>query len=704
MNNRYVKILLLGMGLLFLCMPATANRRMRRVGTLYLQQYNDSNKVLKYPIAAKDTDEVEDNPFLIEGIKKREPVDSAKLKGQENPKRYILDKRYIAQSDSTQKWYRNLFIEAGAGAELMIPPAKDYHFDALTQIHFGLGIQLNKYNSLRVQVHGSLGYQKEYDRQFGKYGARLEHLFDWTSYFGGYRPERLLGISSILGVGFQRSRLNRTGRQGNSGEIHGGVQLQFYTGPHGMINLEPYMGLATDKMDLSENRNWRKYDAFYGVNLNYVYYFSNHLTRAARMRLTGADTLLVSWQAPWFVEFSAGANLFEGSELPTSETLGHNVTLSVGKWFSPVIGLRGSASLRTMTWRKEMTEVPPITYVTRYNTQYYSGRLEALFNPLGFLKSFRWDAPVGAYLCGGGEYGWFMKEQSGKTLHCRSEAYTAGLHLWCRLAEGLNLFVEPRFIHNVYKIPYHNVNWNQRFSDNTYGVNVGLTATSFAKRYRNMIPKDSVNINHWQFGLGGGVNLRQVPTSIEGDRDFPLNAHAFAEYRFNPVSGVRLGFDIMSHPVSSMSAYIDYNMQLSNLGYAPVYRNGQWNHNYRMGFLSLGYAIDLSTAMAGYQPKKLFGMEAFAGPALVFLFGEGGILDGKEMLLAGHEVRLTQKIDGKMGFAVNAGVKLSALITKNWAITLTPQLYYAPNLKLQALPLTYRSFFESLDLGVQYGF
>ena len=651
--------------------------------------------------------EEEDNPFKI--IFERDKNDTItnlpKSRGERDYGSYKLDKRYIADGDSTLKWYRNLSVVIGAGMEQMIPPSKDYHFDALTQARLGLGIQLNKYNSMRVLARASMGYQKKYDRQFAMAGLQLDYLFDWTSYFDGYKADRLFGISSVLGAGFQRSGLNMSGRRGNSAEIHGGVQLQFYTGPHGMLNIEPYVGCATDKMDLSESRNWRKYDAFYGINLNYVYYFSNHLSRAARMRLTGkTDSILVSWQAPWFFELSGGPNLFDGTDLPIGETLGHNVTASVGKWFSPVIGLRASALLRTMTWRKETKEVPPITYVTQYNTQYYGGRMEALFNPFGFLKNFSWDAPFGAYLFVGGEYGFFMKEQSVKTLHCHSEAYTAGIHLSARLSDGLSVFVEPRLMHNVYKIPYTNVQWNKRFSDNSYGLNVGLTATTVAPRFRQKLPKDSIQFHHLQFGIGGGINLRQEGTVIEGDRAFPLNAHAFAEYYFSSVSGVRLGFDFMVHPRSTMSSFTDYNMEVPEAGYAPVKRSGQWNHSYRIGFLSLDYAMDLGRALAGYKPHQRFSLEGFMGPALVFLFGEGGTLDGKELLLSGHEARLMEKIDGKMSFAINAGLKLSAHLTNHWSLTLTPQLNYVPNMRVQDMPLTYRSFFETLDVGVQYGF
>lgn len=639
-----------------------------------------------------------------------------------NGKKYILDRRYRPENDSSLKWYRNLFLQAGVGIEQMVPPKGNYHFDALTQAHGALGIQLNSYHSLRGVLHASLGYQKEYDRMFAKIGGRIDHLFDWTSYFEGYRPDRLFGISSIIGVGAQYAGLNQMRRRGKSFESHVGMQLHFYTGPHGIINLEPYIGVGTDNFDLSRNQNWRRYDVFYGIGLNYVYYFSNHLSRAARMRLLEkgkglgrtirdsqrnalTDSVLLSWQAPWIVEYSAGANVTDATDLAMGETLGHNVTFSVGKWFSPVIGLKASLHSRTLKWRKENSMSGDVQYETDYMTQYNSGRVEGMFNPLGFSRKFSWDSPFGGYLVVGGEFGWFIKEQSEKSLHCRSEAYTAGLHLWARLSEGLHVFVEPRFVHNVYKIPYTNVQWNKRFSDNTLGVNLGLTAVSvppkFRKRHESMSDE---YFHHLTVGIGGGANMIQSIKRLKGFSSFPWNAHAFASYNIDYVSGVRLAFEFFSRPVSDMSSYNDYNMQLPSEGYAPVMRNGQWNHNYRMGVLSLGYNVDLANAFAGRQIDPLFRLEGFLGPAIMFIFGEGGTLDKKEPLREGHDVRLLEKVDGKTYFAVNVGSKLSARLTSRLRLTLTPQVNFVPNLKMSSLNMTRLKLFEHLDLGVQYSF
>ncbi len=67
--------------------------------------------------------EVEDNPFLTDDDKKtREPVDSAKIKGFEDYAKYIMDIRDRGINEDNHKhWFDNLYLQAGAGAEQIIP-------------------------------------------------------------------------------------------------------------------------------------------------------------------------------------------------------------------------------------------------------------------------------------------------------------------------------------------------------------------------------------------------------------------------------------------------------------------------------------------------------------------------------------------------------------------------------------------------------
>ncbi len=670
----------------------------------------------------KDTAEVEDNPFLV-GKKKRidPPIDSVRLRGEQNPDTFILDRRYRAYGDTlTSKWYQNLFVQIGAGGEQMISTAKNYSFDPLTTFHLGAGIQIGKYNTLRLTGNVAKGYQKDYNRVFMRYGGRLEHFFDLSTYFNGYSSDRLLGVQTMIGVGGQMATLDmKEKRKGTAYEAHAGLQFHFYTGPRGSLNVEPYLGIATDDYDLSEQQNWRKLDTFYGVNLNYVYYFSNHLTRQARMnrlrsrnkrnRVIG-DTLrtwkLHSWQAPWFIEFSAGPFKANAPELSAGESIGHEEVLTLGKWFSPVIGFRVSGVARSAMWKKVYTYTTTATYEQALYTHSYAGSIEAMFNPFGFNKNYNWNQWIGAYIVGGLEYGKFLKYQKGETLSCNSEAYLAGLHLWLRLTEGLHFFIEPQFIHNVYHIPYRNVEWNQRYSDNSYGLKIGLTAIGEGPSFRNKRKEadDDGRLLRYSAGLSGGYNLIHVTDQYMGDKHTNFNFGAFFQYHFNRVSAVRAGLEYMVHSRSDYTTFYDQVASTTSSDVYTTKRQGQWNHSYPMALLSLDYSMNMTNLMRGYRPGRFFELELFMGPAMVWSFKENGELSSKEMLREGHTAVLPKTSRRTFNPAAHGGVMLLANINKQWGITLTPQLYLVPEFNIHAIHTTRISVLETLDLGVQYKF
>ena len=678
--------------------------------------------------------EVEDNPFLTNKDSiKRPPVDSAAKKGFKDYKTFVMDKRDRGiNEDPSRHWYDNLFVQLGAGVEQMVPYAKGHGYNPMTTAHGALGVQLGRFTSVRLTAHAGLSYEKYTNRMFARIGGKVDHLFDISSFINGYQTTRLLSVSSVLGVGYQYGRMSNIGLSGNAAEAHGGLQLRLYTGPHGYLNIEPYIGIGTDDIDLNQTYNWRRFDVFYGANINYVYYFTNHLSRQARkakiddynqlFRLlsdsTGRvptiggesianwyhkkDSTLQSWQTPWIFEYAFGVNFTNTNKLNLMETMGNSAHLAIGKWFSPVIGMRLTASSRTAVWRHDLHFSNNVEYKIYQNQQYFSGGVEAMFNPLGGLKKFSWNGPYGIYLLAGGEYGWMKKDDAYKTLHCRSEAYTAGLHLWYRLSDGVQLFLEPRFTHNVYRIPYRNASRNERYSDNSYGLRAGITIQTLDRRYRSSHSNDSA-YRHFTVGIGGGTNIVQNLSKLKSnDSGLPYNLQAFASYHIGKVSGIRASFELLSLRASEDTEFIDFNMEADELGYAPYKRNGVWNHNYIMGIISLAYDMNLSNAIGGFNPNRRFDVNAFLGPSIAITFGDKGTLDNKMTLRDGHEARLEEKIDGKTFYGISGGATLTYKATSRLGITLTPQIHLFPLADLPGLTGARPRFFETFDLGVSY--
>jgi hypothetical protein len=674
---------------------------------------------------SKDSMEVEDNPFAKEAVK-RKTHDTVSVK-KVDPIVYVMDRRHLHQGDDTLRhWYDNVFFQVGMGLDKIVMQREEFHQS--TTVNVAMGVQLNKYHSLRGTLEGAFGYRKAHTNLLVRGEAKLDHLFDLTSYFDGYRPNRLLSVSSVLGGGLMYSVYNPRG--GNSikakqfaPEAHLGAQLRFYTGPHGYLTVEPYVGLGPDYMNI--NTSWRKFDIFYGANINYVYYFTNHLSRAARMRLlsemderqkldfttvdkNGRDTLLQSWATPWFFEVAAGpvAQVHDYMGVKNNlKHMGHNISLSVGKWFSPVIGMRASLSERSAIYRvRTYKRAPGVRYQEEYANHYLSARLDGLFNPFGFSKNFDWNAPYGAYVMMGFELGSmrFNYEGTNKYLRTYSQAYSLGAHGWLKISDGLQFFVEPRIMGHVFTVPYKNVPWKQYNTRRVFMVNFGITATGLSPKYRKA--EDIwLDDSRWTVGLGLGTNLVQHYTKMIDNESFPYNFNGFAQYHFDKVSSLRLGFEYLSHSASDITSYYDIDASTET----TTTRSGIWNHTYYFGFASVDYGVNLTNWLFGYHYDRKFDIEAFAGPGLCFFFGQTADLSSKETLRAGHDASLIRGVDNGCYLAANGGVKVSYQLNEKLGLYVSPQLQWVPGIKIRdvaAISMTQTRLFETLDLGVQYKF
>ena len=671
---------------------------------------------------------------------------------------YIMEKRYRSNGEVfTRKWDDHLFLQVGLGVEQMVPPGKGYSFNTLSAVNIGIGKQFNKFNSFRLSLKGAWGYQQSKDRLFTKYGLQLDHLFSLSSYFSGFRPSRLMDVSTIFGLGVHYSKLSfknilyeeetrkrieefeEMGEQeeadrlrlnmpkdksGISFEGHIGAQFRFFTGPQGYINLEPYIGLATDKMDLSENQNWRKIDVFYGVNLSYIYYIHNNLSpqerlrfvknRREQQRLLSDSTTLQEWQQPWIFEYSNGINFLTGTQLGTGETMGHDFSISVGKWFSPVIGLRLTGSVRQMTWNKgyvpvDAEDADSKSYITNLHNIYKGVRLEAMLNPFGFFKNFSWSNKFGAYIVGGVEYGWVDKYQT-ERLSTRSEAYTGGIHLWYQLSDGLHFYVEPRFMHYVYKIPYTNVDWNKLYSDNSFSVSFGIQVATRSARFRDVIDEGNGDGRPHKLvvGVGGGFNLIHTKTSYADGNSLSYNGKGFIEYHPHKIHGLRASFDFVSMPRSGVENYYDYNMDeevTPDPSKTQVLRRGLWKHNYRLGLASLGNMINLSNALCGFNPNRSVDFSAFLGPTAVIPMGDKAEPSPDEPILANHKVELEEPFqNGGIKFGAHLGVKVQIKASKRLGLFVEPTLYLLNGINMPCVDFLSVKYMQTLNVGIQYGF
>lgn len=613
---------------------------------------------------------------------------------------YILENRYHNYGDKfTKRWDDHLYLEFGAGVHSDIHKGRG-DLSPLTMALLGVGKQFNRYHSLRLKFGLGYGFFEGSRKNFARATANVDWLYSITTYMCGYSPSRLLDVSTVFGGGMRFNYIPHTQNPHSGYDIHGGLQFKFFSGPQGYITLEPYGGVSSRRYD-------NKFGAFMGLNANFVYYLHNNLSmeeRSRYLRTYATDSVRKpqSWRTPWFAQLSSGMAFYHGRGSDTQTAPGHTTAVSVGRWFSSAIGLRASLAHSYATWQKHHSTIgeQQITY-NQYST-YTDVQLEALVNPFGFTRNYNWDRPWGMAVAVGAGIGWMRKMQE-HDLKTETTFYTGALNLWYKLSDDLHVFIEPRYTNYNYRIPYSNVpNMAHRFSDDVYGVRLGLTAYTRGTSYRQ--PKDvseeetSIPLS---VGVAGGTSLIYTTGAYSGGK-FNYNFNAFAAYHFTKIHAVRLGFEFMS-----INGYSPQNYRAVSDGVGAAYSGtAMFNHNYKRGFLSLGYLLNVTNFFSGYQGRRFFEAELFFGPSVMFALSSSHTPDASLKLRQGYSMAPRKYNDyDKALFACNGGINLKLNVLRHLAVTLTPQLHVTRfNPRFTGVDMLKIRGIETLDLGVQYDF
>ncbi len=583
----------------------------------------------------------------------------------------------------------NMYVAANFGFEQILPQVDNGGKVAMMQLTGQIGTKLDVLNGIRLGLGGGWGYHFDEGTRILRGTAKFDWLHSLSNHFNGYFTDRTLELSTVLGFGGHYSFL-----RGNSGrkfapELHAGLQFKIYTGPHGFINIEPYVGIGGPYMDRAYLKNWRGFDLFWGVTGAYEFTLTDHLTKAQRMRYLlhrlekhpGEEYDKSDyWRKPWFFEASAGLAFSAADKLSFASTIGHTTTLSAGKWISPVMGFRFSAFTR-IAQRDEMEVDEPWTFgpaTLRHNTHYMGGRVEALLNPLGFFDSFGWDEQFGLFISAGGSLGTITKYQDtfNEKYRTGSEAYTFALHGYARITNDVQLFIEPRYEHNVY------TEAKQFHAMNNMTVSMGLTMMMRSGKYRFRNEMDAIQEYTYKKELGFRIGMAAGAAMLShrykdyAGGAFEYNLQTWGDYIFNRLHGVRVNVDLMK-----TSHQEDWT--------GIVTRN--------LLFGSLDYQLNITNLCSGRLQDRKFNIEAYLGPAMMYCLS----LDTEY----GNPTD-----DKKYHFGVNGGFKLSFPLGKTGlSLYFNPQVYFInlgndDDLLGANTIAVYKKnhLFQSINIGLQY--
>ena len=644
--------------------------------------------------AANDTVDIDEEEFIAsKDVTKLSKINRAQQEGQLNAHDYIIENRFLPSGDTftSKSFWDHFYLMGGFGLQ-RIGGIEGFRLNTMENAHIGVGKNFNPLSSARfyINVENALRSQTGSIQRFYMVNGNIDYMYNLSTYFGGYNPQRPVNISAFGGIGFGLTKSSDAIKDWLAEEMKGakfsvnahfGLSFGIYGGPRSYFSIEPYVGVASDQIDNSVKRNWHKYDLYYGVRGTYSYYLRDHNSPEAwnRIRsswhyagLTDVEKLRV-WQNPYFIDFQTGASFGHR---------GHNTAIAVGKWFSPAFGARIGVTGRNAEYAKE-SQGDGYQMSNRYS---WGGiRVEGIVNPFGFGKYYDWNSQFGAYLVGGLSAGRLVKYKGSKADHSTSSInLEAGIHGWYGVDKGVQVYIEPHVTR------YEAVSrLSKRYN---IDVNIGFTVTSEARKYRDTYLPEELPIypnvaSRLTLGVGAAYLQRQqthYPYLSAQKKPIVSGFSLFGEYRFNHYISTRIGMEYMN-----LYDITGNQQRKSEGGYAI-------NHSSHMSMFNVGPVFHLASLMRGVDPYRKWDVDGGIGLTASWLTGETAtpVVGNPELPITDSDL----KVGGNLNF------RLSYRFTNQASVFFMPTFYLVKNVKYGSETPRMGGWqaLQTFNLGVQY--
>lgn len=498
---------------------------------------------------------------------------------------YLMQTRYQFPDKTFQKKSAldNLYLQVGAG--LFNPNQRgQVQVRDMQEVHFNVGKNISRTHGVRVGVSYGTGHERTQGNELQSTLVHADHLFNVSSYIGGYNPDRFFEVSTVWGLGYQWSTF--MGQKNGSLEGHLGAELRLKAGEQAYITLEPMIQINNGRVQ----DNWRYVGLGSGVTLNYQYYLRP-------LTPDGGGNSRYTNISPYFIEAGMGYQFRNLASTGLWGSRGASYQVNMGKWFSPALGARAGFGVSSNTYDKEPADGGHFKY---WDMGYAEGHMEALLNPLGLVKKNALDARAGFHVFGGVTFGGANMFDMEQNYHF--SGYTAGLNAWYKLQPGLQLYIEPRaaFIRGNHE------NETSSFLppdyEKLYSLNIGLrmNAYTWAERKNRYERNPELFQKRFFAQLAGGIANANLHQWGYGGNDVPdLSGRISLGYRFSALHGVRVNADV--------------TMLLDQAD--TFYQRSQ-----NVGTVSADYLFGLSNALQeGHDKDRNLSVEPFVGAAYDFL-------------------------------------------------------------------------------------
>lgn len=484
----------------------------------------------------------------------------------------VPDKQRASLSLFGKGAFEHLFISGGIGAQMLLSrrvvdmSVKNWLGPAA---RLSIGTWFNPVSGLRLSAEG--GASKWIESNYGKsrylktVGGSLDYLLNLNSAFGGYNKERkfeLIGVAGVdlvygvkngdknivpgIGAGLQGSlRLNRN--------------LDLFIEPELTMYHKHLAGETSSRFDLLGN-------VYVGLTYN---------REESALRNNKGKFVKNSFFDNMFISLSGGGGVLVSNpmlSMSTVDRLSPMATVSVGKWFTPVSGLRLSGSmigLSTLNKKKQLI-----------HEAVAGGEVDYLLNLSSWLSGYY------------PERKFEISAFAGPSLMLRSQkiypVVNAGLIGSWNITPSWALYLEPK------------IGW----TPNRKGFNDALAT------YQMVFASASLGVSYRFVGYDKASYHAEFEKS-DSRKFFVSLAGGFSSYFDTRLvrAGVKdqiggIGRASLGRWYTPLSAW---RVSVSG-GAVPSYGTSQTT----FGDLSLDYMVNLNTLFAGYKPR-LFDVNAAAG-------------------------------------------------------------------------------------------
>lgn len=625
---------------------------------------------------------------------------------------YVMESRYRPQGKAFgRKWYDHIFLEGATGLE-QVNMVSGWGYWPMATLRGSIGKQFHPWHTVRLAIDGGAALQRGTKKVFYKVGGRADYLFNISSYLNGYDPTRPFEVQAMLGAGIHYSKIKGI-KKVFTPEAYAGLQFKIYAGPFANINIEPYIGITPDRYDFSGNRNWRNYDLFYGAQVSFTHYLTDNVRYAAKFDPDSLRMLRLSSETPWFLEAGMGMNMMSTHEQSFGKTMGHEVQMSLGKWMSPFFALRGTLFGRSSNIETSETEATTdmAAHTLDKHSTYWGARGELMINPFGFNGTKPWTQQNGLAILLGAEVGWLKMAYTEKIRRSKTLGADFGVHLWHRISNNLQVFVEPR-----YTLYVNNNEWkgNRMVKHINYhsGLSIDAGITMLLRKAEYLTDANGQRL-HPDYsrrivaGVMGGLPMVMNYGGVyQEGRNLNYDVEAFGEYKFDGYHGLRLSLGRMALSRPSLCKY--YGVLVSGKELVASNHEGLWNRQFNIGRAMLDYTLSLTHLMSktkGHAVETNF----FVGAGVAWLMSQDNDIYSKEPAALNGEVTVltTPEYEMPARFALNGGLSFEFHVSPRFSILAVPELMFIHKLNLpgfsQPKALNFRMI-ESLKLGIQYEF